>query len=118
MSWNSNQRSCKALYFSLQRNQQIDLLTEFKEAGELTMEQLLYFNRHASPELRRIDATVLAYRLDNEFTKIYKAGYEKDETVSSATLKLTHVLLMMRAPVASLSEVVNGCYQFNDEKNN
>lgn len=113
--WNKTNRASKALYFSLQRNQQIDLLTEFKQAGELTMGELLFFNRHASAELRRIDATVLAYRLDNEFTKVYKGSYEKDITVSIATMKLVQVLMMIKATVSSLSEVVNACYKFNEE---
>ncbi|MBX9784403.1 MAG: hypothetical protein K2X48_14020 [Chitinophagaceae bacterium] len=116
MAWTTDKRACKALYFSLQRANQIDLLTEFDEAGKLTMKDLLFFNVHASDDMRRQEAVILSFRLNNEFVRIYKAKFEKNETEASAISKMTELLLQGAKTVEDLSDVVDACYKFRDEQ--
>lgn len=116
MAWTTDKRACKALYFSLQRANQTDLLTEFKEAGKLKMKDLLFFNIHASEDLRRQEAIILSFRLNNEFVKIYKAKFETGETEASGISKMTEVLLKENKTVEDLCDTADSCYKFKDEQ--
>lgn len=115
MAWTTTKRVCKALYFSLQRAEQVSLQTEFIDAGQLTMKDLLFFNQHASEDLRRIDATLLASRLDDEFITIYKARYEAGNNKTSAILQMIAVLMERDLTVEMLSGDIDACYKFKDE---
>jgi len=117
MAWTTKKRACKALYFSLQRTNQIDLLTEFADAGNLKMKDLLFYNANASDDLRRQEANILSFRFNNEFTEIYKAKFENEETASSAIFKMSEVLQKQDKKVEDLSDVVDSCYKFKDEQN-
>ena len=81
----------------------------------MTMNQLLFFNHHASDDLRRTEALMLAYRLDNEFTRVYKAQYQGAESYESAISKMTEVLMREGETIETLSDVVDACYKFRDE---
>ncbi|HEX7903636.1 MAG TPA: hypothetical protein VF487_07140 [Chitinophagaceae bacterium] len=116
MAWTTDKRACKALYFSLQRANQIDLLTEFSEAGKLKMKDLLFFNAHASEELRRQEAIILSFRLNNEFVKIYKAKFEKDESEASAISQMSELMQKGDKKVEELCDTVDACYKFKDEQ--
>jgi hypothetical protein len=116
MSWTSDKRACKALYFSLQRANQIDLLVEFDNAGTLTMKDLLFFNIHSSVDLRRQEAIILAFRLDNEFINIYKAKFENNETSATSISKMVEIMLKENKTVEDLSDKVDSCYKFKDER--
>lgn len=116
MAWTTDKRACKALYFSLQRANQIDLLTEFDEAGKLKMKDLLFFNTHASADMRKQEAIILSFRLNNEFTRIYKAKFEKDEDEATSISKMSEVMQKENKTVEALCDVVDGCYKFKDEQ--
>jgi hypothetical protein len=116
MPWTSNKRACKALYFSLQRCEQIPLLTEFDEAGLLTMPNLQFFNIHNSSDLRKQEAIILASRLDSEFTKIYKAKYENGATTATAIAHMVQCMLGEDTTVEALSDCIDNAYKFRDEQ--
>ena len=116
MAWTTKKRACKALYFSLQRANQVDLLTEFDEAGKLKMKDLLFYNANSGDDLRKQEANILSFRLNNEFTEIYKAKYENDETVSSSIFKMSELMTKETKTVENLCDVVDSCYKFKDEQ--
>ncbi|XVJ67463.1 MAG: hypothetical protein HEQ40_15315 [Lacibacter sp.] len=118
MAWTTDKRACKALYFSLQRANQIDLLTEFDAAGKLKMKDLLFYNTHASEDLRRQEAIILSFRLNNEFVKIYKAKFEKNQTEPLSISKMSEQLQKKDKTVEDLCDVVDACYKFKDEQKN
>lgn len=118
MAWTTTKRACKALYFSLQRANQIDLLTEFDDAGKRTMKDLLFFNTHASDELRRQEAIILAFRLNNEFVGIYKATFETNKNEADSISAMSDLLQMGAKTVEELCDVVDACYKFSDERKN
>ena len=117
MSFSITNRATKALYFTLHRAKQIHFLKEFEEVGQMKMKELLFYNKHVSEELKRMDATLLASRLDKEFTRVYKALYSDGGTSSSSILRMIVVLIISDATVERLSEVIDSCYQFRNEKN-
>jgi hypothetical protein len=116
MAWTTKKRACKALYFSLQRANQYDLLTEFDEAGKLKMKDLLFYNANSSDDLRKQEATILSFRLNNEFVEIYKAKFEDGETEAGSIFKMTELMLKENKTVESLCDVVDACYKFRDEQ--
>jgi hypothetical protein len=117
MAWTKQKRVCKALYFSLQRAEQIDIATEFEDAGSREMKELLFFNQHISADLLKQEALMLAFRLNDEFIEIYKATYEEDETDISSIAKMIGILIKADKTVEDLSDTVDGCYRFKDEVN-
>lgn len=117
MAWTKQKRACKALYFSLQRTEQIDIATEFEDAGLMVMKDLLFFNQHVSADLLRQDALMLAFRLNDEFIEIYKAVYEEDETDTSSIVKMIGILIKKDKTVEELSDTIDACYRFKDEVN-
>lgn len=118
MAWTTTKRACKALYFSLQRANQIDLLTEFNDAGKLTMKDLLFFNAHASDDIRRQEAIILSFRLNNEFVAVYKAGFEKNKNETDCISAMSNLLQEAAKTVDELCDVVDACYMFSDERKN
>lgn len=116
MAWTTKKRACKALYFSLQRSNQIDLMTEFTEAGKLKMKDLIFYNVNSSDDLRKQEANILSFRLNNKFTEIYKAKFEKDETIASSIFKMSEVMVDGNKKVEDLCDIVDSCYKFKDEQ--
>src|SRR4030095_3067722 len=117
MSWTTDKRVCKALYFALQGTNQIDLLTEFEEAGELLMNNLLFFNAHASEDLRRQEAIILASRYDSQFINAHRATYEKNVSRPGSIASMVEIMMQGKKTVEDLSDIVDACYKFRDEKN-
>jgi|CXWJ01.1.fsa_nt_gi hypothetical protein len=116
MAWTTKKRACKALYFSLQRANQIDMLTEFDEAGKLKMKDLLFYNRNSSDDLKKQETIILSFRLNNEFIEIYKAKFENDETEAGSIFKMSELMVKENKTVENLSDVVDACYKFKDEQ--
>ena len=117
MAWTTDKRVCKALYFALQGTDQIDLLTEFDEAGTFAMKDLLFFNSHASDDLRRQEAIILASRFDSQFIKAHRASYEKGVSRPESIAKMVEVMMQAKKTVEDLSDIIDDCYKFRDEKN-
>ncbi|HET9746736.1 MAG TPA: hypothetical protein VFP97_13565 [Chitinophagaceae bacterium] len=116
MAWTTDKRVCKALYFALQGTDQIDLLTEFEDAGSMVMEDLLFFNSHASEDLRRQEAIILASRFDSQFIKAHRARYEKDVSRPGSIAAMTELMMQAEKTVEELSDIIDACYKFRDEK--
>ncbi len=116
MAWTTKKRACKALYFSLQRANQIDILTEFDEAGKLKMKDLLFYNANSGDDLKKQDAIILSFRLNNEFVEIYKAKFENDETEASSISRMSELMIKENKTVESLCDVIDACYKFKDEQ--
>jgi hypothetical protein len=115
MAWSKKIRACKALYFSLQRTKQLSIFTEFDEAKDMRMQDLLFFNQHTSSQLQKQEAIILAARLDNEFTGVYWAEYEDGKSRAIAISEMVEVLLKAANTVETLSDNVNENYKFLDE---
>lgn len=116
MAWSKKTRACKALYFSLQRTKQLSIFTEFDEAKDIRMQDLLFFNQHGSSQLQKQEAIILASRLDNEFTGIYWAEYEDGQSRAIAISEMVEILLEADNTVETLSDTVNSNYKFSDER--
>src|SRR5258705_11841633 len=116
MAWATNKKVCKTLYFALQGTDQIDLLTEFDEAGTLIMKDLLFFNSHASEDLRRQEAIILASRFDSQFIKAHRATYEKGVSRPERIATMLEVMMQGKKTVEDLSDIDDDCYKFRDEK--
>jgi len=73
---------------------------------------------HASDDMRRQEAIILSFRLNNEFVIIYKAEFEKNQNEADSISKMSELLQKADKTVEDLSDVVDGCYKFRDEQKN
>ncbi len=82
------------------------------------MDQLTFWNPTASSEMRKVQATTLATQMDNVFTLVRGAKYEKKVTKGNAIARMTDVLIDSEMTVADLAAACDDQYLFWEEKAN
>jgi len=111
--WNNNNLACLKTWIHLKVLNQLDVV--FKDAANLKMNQLTFWNQSASSELRSIAAKTICSQLDNMFRLFDKATYESGINNSSATEAMLRVMTNEKNTVAELASEINNNYKFRGE---
>lgn len=114
--WSPNNRACTTTWSTLKILAQNS--KPFIKSGGLRMDQLTYWNPTASSEMRKVQATTLANQMDNVFTLVRGAKYEKKVTKEKAIASMTDVLVDSEMTVTDLAAVCNDQYVFWGENVN
>ena len=113
IEWNNNNLACLKTWIHLKVLDQHNSV--FWNAGELTMNQLTFWNLAASSELRSVAAKTICTQLDNMFRMIDKAGYEAGNDTANAIESMHIVLTDSDKTVAELASVIDDNYKFRSE---
>jgi hypothetical protein len=113
-SWNRNNRACTTTWTTLRVLDQNDRV--FKDSGDVRMSELTFWNRAASADMRRLQATTIANQMDNIFRQIRRAAYEKGVTREKAVNDMVALLTDEDKTISHLSEVIDADYLFWGEE--
>jgi len=111
-NWNSDNPSHVDTWFSLFRLKQTR--KPFDAAGSLKMSDLLFFNPTSSEDYLKIEATLIANKIDQQFT-IGGAKLESNISKNVAILDMITTLLDMDKTILDLAEVNDKNYCFINE---
>lgn len=114
--WNPNNRACTTTWSTLRILAQSQ--KTFNKSAGLRMDQLTFWNPTASSEMRKVQATTLATQMDNVFTLVRGAKYEKKVTKEKAIATMVDVLVDSGMTVADLAAVCDDQYVFWGENVN
>jgi len=112
--WTNNNLSCINTWAFLRALGELKAI--FKNAGDLTMDQLAFWNPLDSAEARRTAAMALASQLDRMFIMGLRAEYEPNFNRTKAVTAMTDILVQKPKTVCELAEAVNEAYRFAGEK--
>ncbi|UFS61882.1 hypothetical protein LOH54_09465 [Sulfurimonas sp. HSL-3221] len=112
--WSKNNRACTTTWSTLMLLEQLD--TVFREAGELKIKELTFFNQTSSGDQRKAAARTLAIQMDNVFREVRGATYEEDITGEQAIDSMLKVLTTPEATVSDLAEKCDISYNFYGEE--
>lgn len=113
LEWNNNNLACLKTWIHLKVLDQHNSV--FWNAGELTMDQLTFWNLAGSPELRSVAAKTICTQLDNMFRLHDKAGYEEGSDIAKAVESMHAVLTDADKTVTELASVIDDNYKFRGE---
>ena len=113
-NWSKNNEACKVTWSTLMVLEQFRKV--FKDAGDLKMKQLTFFNQTASPDQRESVARVLCIQMDNIFRKFHSARFEDGIEVEQAIGAMKGILTNGDATVAELAEKCDVSYKFYGEE--
>jgi hypothetical protein len=111
--WNNNNLACVNTWAFLRGLK--ELRPSFSGSKDITMSELAFWNKVATPELRQLEASALAARLDAIFVKALLAKYESGFNFASAVEALGEALATADLTVCQLSLVVDEAYNFRGE---
>lgn len=114
--WNPNNRACTTTWSTLRILDQSS--KTFNKSGGLRMDQLTFWNPTASSEMRKVQATTLATQMDNVFTIVRGAKYEKNITKAKAVQSMVDILVDSEMTMADLAAVCDDNYLFWGESIN
>lgn len=112
--WKPNNLACTNTSGAL--NALEEIRAKFSAAGAIAMEDLAYWNKVQSNDLRATEAAGLAGRIDLMFKKLLGAKYETDVTRAIATGAMQATLTQAKQTVAHLAAVVDANYRFRGEQ--
>lgn len=112
-NWSKNNRACKTTWSTLRILGQLDAV--FKDAGQLKISQLAFWNQTSSDDLRKSVGRMLAIQLDNIFREIRGARYEIGLTTQASIDGMVNVLTNADATVADLAAKNDDNYLFYGE---
>lgn len=95
-----------------------EIVTSFPDSRGLQMQHMAWWNALATPEVRRLDAQLLAISLHRFFRDAMKRPYEKafaENSFARAILALTETLVVTDKTVPDLAAVTNAIFRFKDE---
>lgn len=113
-NWTNNNLACINTWAFLRALQ--ELTPVFKDAGDLKMKELAWWNPADSAAARRLAAEALASQLDRMFTVGLRAKYEAGYTRTKAVSAMADELVQPEVTVCELSVAVDEAYQFTGEK--
>jgi hypothetical protein len=88
----------------------------FKDAGEIRMKELAWWNPADSAAARRLAAEALVSQLDQMFVLGLRAKYEAGYSRTRAVSAMADSLVQPEITVCELSVAVDEAYQFTGEK--
>lgn len=112
--WTKNNRACTTTWTTLRVLHQI--IDKFDNAGEVTMKELAFYNLSPDIEFRKVQASALAFQIDNVFRMIRRAVYESGTTQEKAVNEIISTLLDEKKTVAHLALVSDRNYVFWGEE--
>jgi D-alanyl-D-alanine dipeptidase len=112
--WTNNNLACINTWAFLRALEELE--PAFKDAGDLTMRELAWWNPADSAPVRRLAAEALAAQLDQMFAVGLRAKYEAAYTRSQAVAVMADALVQPEVTVCELSVTVDEAYQFTGEK--
>lgn len=113
-NWTNNHLACINTWAFLRALKQLTAI--FKDAGELTMKELAWWNPADSTAARRLAAEALASQLDQMFILGLRAKYEAGYNRTKAVAAMADELVQPEVTLCELSVVVDDAYQFTGEK--
>ena len=111
--WNNNNLACLKTWIHLKVLSQLDVV--FKDAANLKMNQLTFWNQSASSELRTIAAKTICSQLDNMFRLFDKATYETGSNNSSAIEAMLQIMINEKNTILELATEIDNNYKFRGE---
>jgi len=110
-NWQRSNRAARTTWLALRDLQQIphDLL--FEEAGAYKMDQLTFWARSSSAEMRQLQARSIAMAIDDNF-RGRGAKYEQGSDGGKALQGIANILIDEKKTMANLAENCDQNYQF------
>lgn len=109
-TWSKNNRACTTTWSTLLILDQIS--AAFSDSGALKIQDFTFWNKTGSSEMRKLMANTLATQMDNIFTMIRGAQYEKGVTKENAINGMMNILAVGDQTVSGLAELNNNNYAF------
>ncbi len=113
-NWSNNNLACTNTWAFLRVLKELTAI--FKDAGEIKMKELAYWNPADSAEARRTAALALASQLDRMFIVGLRAKYESGYDRTKSVVAMADVFVQPVRTVCELSVAVDKAYQFSGEK--
>jgi hypothetical protein len=114
LEWSKNNRACTTTWTTLRVLDQNG--RTFDKSGPVKMEQLTFWNKAASAQMRKLQAQTLSTQIDNVFRLIRGAKYESGVTRAQAIAGMVATMTDAEKTIADLAEVNDASYQFWGEK--
>jgi len=111
--WSKNNRACTTTWstlFVLDQNK-----STFDKSATKKMSELLFWAQSASSDARSIQAKGIAIEIDNIFTLVRGATYEKDKTKEMAIDSIAAILIVESKTIKDLAEENDKNYLFWQE---
>ena len=108
--WTNNNLACLHVWSWLRFLKQFKW--SFKTAGDHCLNEMTYWNKVVSDDLRAIEAKTIAAELDRIFTQGLLAAYESGFNMTKAVNRMTEELADGTKTVCEFSMVVDEIYQF------
>jgi hypothetical protein len=84
----------------------------FRDAGQVKMNELIYWGEMSSLDIRQIQARSLAITMDNIFRMIRGAKYEEGKTNQQTINDIANTLLNAEKTIEDLAEINDINYYF------
>ena len=113
-SWNNNNLACTNTWAVLRGFGQ--LRPGFSDSGDLKMSELAFWNKSASPDIRKAEAAALAGQLETFFTKALLARPEEGFSQKADRIgQLAGKLSIADVTLCQLAATVDDVYNFRGE---
>jgi hypothetical protein len=116
--WTPNNRAATTTWLTLRTLAQIPKDEVFKNAGSRKMNQLLFWAKSSSGQIRKVQAESLAIMMDNVFRDIRGAVYEEGVDNSKAIDSIIETLLDSDKTISDLAGINDSIYLFWGEEHN
>ncbi len=112
ITWTSDNLPATTTWFNLRTLGEIPKTLAFKNAQNVKVSELTFFNPTASDEARRIAAGALAASLDGQYRNFWGGGFKEGVTKAGAIGALTDVLVQADNTLFTIANAADGLYQF------